>query len=451
MPIPWHKWLQAQILRYEAEALIGGRPHTDDPKALVARARAHVRVQQWDKAIADFSRAIDLEAADPGLWAERARCCVQLKQWDKAVADLSKALVSQPEKARLWIERGRCFRELKQGDKVAADFASAADRLARELPTHRAIFATQPDFLLKREALAEFYRDLAEAQRLGGRPAAAAATLRRHEKLWPGHAGWLFNTAKQLTLIIPAIGKDPTNLTDEEQAQRRRVADQAMALVEQAVRAGYQDAGSLKKDADLEPLRRRKDFKALVAEMERDNDFPAPTGEISRWSGHQTNSWVWSVAVSADGRRALSGGTDKAVCLWDVARGKLLRRLGGISQSVYAVAISPDGRRALSASGENTIPLWDLENGKVIRRFTGHTGWVGTVCFLANGRGDIARRDQGADRQLRQDGAALEPEDRQGNPSLRGASKPGLRGGLFTRRPAGAVRLRRCLDSLVGP
>ena len=107
----------------------------------------------------------------------------------------------------------------------------------------------------------------------------------------------------------------------------RPVADQAMAVLRQAVRAGYQDSNALRKDADLEPLRTRKDFQALLANLEGDRDFPAPTGERDRWSGLPANSYVWRLDLSADGRRLVSGGTDKAASLWDVDTGKLLRRL----------------------------------------------------------------------------------------------------------------------------
>jgi WD40 repeat protein/Flp pilus assembly protein TadD len=395
LPIPWNHWMQVQLLRFEAEALIRGSAPVAKRGMLVGRARAHVRLQQGDwaaRASADFTSALDLEPGDMHVRAERARCWMQLKQWDKAIADLSKAIElsgAGPEgaaDARLWVERGRCYRELKQTGKATQDFAQAADRLARELPVRRAIFDGDPEFLLKREALAGFYQQLAEAQRLGDKPAAAIETLERLAKLWPGHPSRLYETAKQMGLVIPQVGKDKNNLTDKEQAQCRQLADQAMVVLGQAVLAGYQESDALRKDADLEPLRTRKDFQALVGALERDYDFPAPTGEMDRWSSHQANSFVWRVVVSDDGRRAISAGSDKTACLWDVSGGKLLRRMEGFRQPVYGVALSRDGRRALIASGEETIRVWDLETGKVSRHLAGHRGWVGVVAFLPDGR-----------------------------------------------------------------
>jgi len=34
------------------------------------------------------------------------------------------------------------------------------------------------------------------------------------------------------------------------------------------------------------------------------------------------------------------------------------------------VAVTPDGRRAVSASDDNTVRVWNLETGKVLATFT---------------------------------------------------------------------------------
>jgi WD40 repeat protein len=43
--------------------------------------------------------------------------------------------------------------------------------------------------------------------------------------------------------------------------------------------------------------------------------------------------------------------------------GPLLRTLTGHTHSVNAVALTPDGRRAVSGSGDRTLKVWDLESG----------------------------------------------------------------------------------------
>src|ERR1700694_1466345 len=62
--------------------------------------------------------------------------------------------------------------------------------------------------------------------------------------------------------------------------------------------------------------------------------------------GH--SSIVSSVALSADGRRALTGKKNGTAILWDAESGKPLQTLKGHSNHVTSVALSADGRRVLT-------------------------------------------------------------------------------------------------------
>jgi serine/threonine protein kinase len=111
---------------------------------------------------------------------------------------------------------------------------------------------------------------------------------------------------------------------------------------------------------------------------------PAPTvRESRRLTGH-TDS-VWTVAIAAHGRLAVSGGKDRALRLWDMASGQHLRTCGDHAQEIRSVALSPDGRQAVTASGA-TLRLWDLDTGKELGRFTGHTATIRSVVFSRDGR-----------------------------------------------------------------
>ena len=50
--------------------------------------------------------------------------------------------------------------------------------------------------------------------------------------------------------------------------KKQEYADQAMALLQKSVDAGYQNAAHMQQDADLDPLRDREDFKKLLAKLE---------------------------------------------------------------------------------------------------------------------------------------------------------------------------------------
>jgi WD40 repeat protein len=124
---------------------------------------------------------------------------------------------------------------------------------------------------------------------------------------------------------------------------------------------------------------------------------PRLTAEIGLWSsyhqaphpllnltGHTLS--VFSLAISPDGRTALSGSEDKTLKLWDLITGKELRTFTGHGGSVFSVAISPDGRTAISGSVDSTLKLWDLDSGKELRTFAGHTQPVSSVVISSDGQ-----------------------------------------------------------------
>ncbi|HEU4578268.1 MAG TPA: hypothetical protein VFS67_08440 [Polyangiaceae bacterium] len=64
----------------------------------------------------------------------------------------------------------------------------------------------------------------------------------------------------------------------------------------------------------------------------------------------------------------------------------LLRSFEGHTSSVDSVALSADGRRALSGSDDDTLKLWNVETGALVRSFEGHTDSVNSVALSADGR-----------------------------------------------------------------
>ena len=128
-----------------------------------------------------------------------------------------------------------------------------------------------------------------------------------------------------------------------------------------------------------------KDSVALAAQaFIEDQLHPKPIGECGRFEDH--GHWVWSVAFSPDGARAIAGSGDKAIHLWDLKQGKKIRCFTGHRDAVKCVAFSPDGNRVLSGGKDKTIRLWDVESGKVIRGYLRHSDAVESVTFGPQGR-----------------------------------------------------------------
>jgi tricorn protease-like protein len=105
---------------------------------------------------------------------------------------------------------------------------------------------------------------------------------------------------------------------------------------------------------------------------------------IATLKGHTAP--VNGVAVTADGRRAVSSSQDTTLRVWDLDAGRCIAILEGHTASVYEVGVTEDGRRAVSASSDFTVRVWDLDAGECIATLKGHTAPVNGVAVTADGR-----------------------------------------------------------------
>src|SRR5439155_11273788 len=86
-----------------------------------------------------------------------------------------------------------------------------------------------------------------------------------------------------------------------------------------------------------------------------------PSGKrLGEHFGHEQA--VLCVALSADGKHALSGSTDGGVLTWELATGREHNFID-VNQPAHFVRFLPDGRRAL-IGGNWTNCLWDAFTGQ---------------------------------------------------------------------------------------
>jgi len=100
-------------------------------------------------------------------------------------------------------------------------------------------------------------------------------------------------------------------------------------------------------------------------------------------AGH--SSWVICVAMTPDGRRAVSGSVDETLRVWDPEIGECLRVLKGHKDIVHDVSITPDGLLAFSGSQDKTLRLWNTFTGKCEKIFEKHNDGIISTSMTPDG------------------------------------------------------------------
>src|SRR6185503_16582347 len=100
--------------------------------------------------------------------------------------------------------------------------------------------------------------------------------------------------------------------------------------------------------------------------------------------GH--TAWVTSVAVTVDGRHAVSASDDRTLKVWDMSTGQMVRTLEGHTARVNGVAVTADGCQAVSASSDWPLKVWNLSRGQAVCTLKGHIDRVNGVAVTADGR-----------------------------------------------------------------
>ena len=95
--------------------------------------------------------------------------------------------------------------------------------------------------------------------------------------------------------------------------------------------------------------------------------------------GHR--KYVYSIAISPNGKTLASASDDKSIKLWNLSTGACTDTLHGHTDAVLCVTFGPDGKTLASGSADNTIRLWQVNTGKNTAILRGHTEMVPCVVF----------------------------------------------------------------------
>src|SRR4029079_14414735 len=97
-------------------------------------------------------------------------------------------------------------------------------------------------------------------------------------------------------------------------------------------------------------------------------------------------SHVDRVALLPDGKRAISGGDDRTIRVWDIASGRERRRWVGADCPIFGLAATPDGTRVVVAGDDSDLRVWDIESRHLLHRLKGRGGAVFALAVTPDGR-----------------------------------------------------------------
>ena len=101
-----------------------------NPKMAVAyagRGLANINLGHFEKAITDCTKAIELDPKDALVYFNRGDAYYDIKQYEKALADYTKAIELNPKQANAYTNRGFANRNLGQLEKAIADSTKAIE------------------------------------------------------------------------------------------------------------------------------------------------------------------------------------------------------------------------------------------------------------------------------------------------------------------------------------
>ncbi|HEV3166886.1 MAG TPA: protein kinase, partial [Isosphaeraceae bacterium] len=223
-------------------------------------AAANPKVTQYRSALAESelkrSWALKLLGQSPAALASLRRAN---ELADGLLADEPAAAPFRSLLAQVLTQRGNML--LKEGQA-----AEALPVLRRALDIQEALARIQHESVSHKSSLANSLRGVGRAEAAAGRLAEARAAFESASEIDLSLAGTYpatrYNLACSLALMIPV----------SEPERREALAVRAVEALRLAIAAGYENIGNLKLDHDIDALRPRADFQALLTGLQAKAD-----------------------------------------------------------------------------------------------------------------------------------------------------------------------------------
>ncbi|MDB6171205.1 MAG: repeat-containing protein [Chthoniobacteraceae bacterium] len=91
-------------------------------------------------------------------------------------------------------------------------------------------------------------------------------------------------------------------------------------------------------------------------------DAPEPIRKVKAHEG-----WIRALALSPDGKLLASGGNDRVVRLWNAADGTKVSEFAGAERDIYSLLFHPGGQWLLAGDLDGVIRQWNVADGALVR------------------------------------------------------------------------------------
>jgi hypothetical protein len=113
----------------------------------------------------------------------------------------------------------------------------------------------------------------------------------------------------------------------------------------------------------------------------------------------QSDDAILALALSPDGKKLASAGTDRLLRVWDLPSGKLEHTIENHADWVFGLTFAADGKHLVTGSRDKTAKVWDLSAKESVVTFPDHQNTVYAVAMTGDGKLGISA---GEDNQVRQ-------------------------------------------------
>lgn len=110
---------------------------------------------------------------------------------------------------------------------------------------------------------------------------------------------------------------------------------------------------------------------------------PSTGAVLRRWSMDRAN--VTAIAGAGRWLATAHVGVTAEIILWDIETGELIHKLEGAIGKVADLAFSPDGKRLLSGGSDRAARVWDLASGRELLTLSNHGNVINKVAWSRDG------------------------------------------------------------------